>query len=52
MGGQEAIVALVVALAAAYVIWRFFFAGRRPPRPKRGPDVPLRNLRRKPPRNE
>jgi hypothetical protein len=51
MDAQEAIVAIVVALAAVYVIWRFFFAGSRPRR-KRGPDVPLRNLRRKPPRNE
>jgi hypothetical protein len=48
---QEVIVALVVAAAAGYVIWRFFFAGSRPRR-KRGPDVPLANLRRKPPRSE
>jgi hypothetical protein len=42
---QLAIVALVVGAAFAYVIYRFFFAGRRPRR-KRGPDVPLSRLRK------
>jgi hypothetical protein len=42
---QLAIVALVVGASAAYVIYRFFFAGRRPRR-KRGPDVPLSRLRK------
>ena len=43
---QELVVALVVGLAVAYVIYRFFFAGRRPKR-KRGFDVPLSNLRKR-----
>jgi hypothetical protein len=46
VSGQELIVALVVVAAAAYVVWKFSFAGRRPPR-KRGIDVPLSNLRKR-----
>lgn len=42
---QGVIVALVVGAAVAYVIFRFFFAGRRPRR-RRGPDVPLSRLRK------
>jgi hypothetical protein len=45
-GAQEVAVAIIVALAAAYVLWKFFFAGRRP-RSRRGPDVPLSNLRKR-----
>jgi hypothetical protein len=43
---QLGIVALVVGAALAYVVYRFFFASRRPPRRKRGPDVPLSRLRK------
>jgi len=42
---QGVIVALVVGAATAYVVYRFFFAGRKPRR-RRGPDVPLSRLRK------
>jgi len=47
MTWQEPIAALVVALAALYIVWKLGWAGRRPRRSRR-PDVPLARLRRAP----
>ena len=47
MSWQEPIAFLIVAAAAVYIVWKFFWAGRRPRR-KRGPDVPLARLKRAP----
>jgi len=39
---------VVVALAVVYLVWKLGFEGRKPRR-KRGPDVPVSRLVRKPP---
>jgi hypothetical protein len=44
MTWQEPIAALIVLVAAAYLIWKVGWASR--PRRRRGPDVPLAKLTR------
>jgi hypothetical protein len=46
MNGQEVVVAIIVAAAFVFVVWKLFLADRRPRR-KRGPDVPLSRLRKR-----